>query len=146
LPSVYDVPPELLIEKLSKYLMENVEEVSPPPWAEYVKTGAPRQRPPDRDDWWYVRSASVLRKLYVRGPVGVSRLRLEYGGRKTGKRRPEHFKKGSGNILRKIFQQLEKAGLVRKESSKGRALSGKGRSLLDRLAAEIKEEMKSPER
>lgn len=144
MPSAHDVPSELLIEKLSKYLMENVEEVSPPAWAEYVKTGVHRQRPPDREDWWYVRSASILRKLYVRGPIGVSRLRLEYGGRKTGKRRPEHFKRGGGNILRKIFQQLEKAGLVKSEHLKGRVLSGKGKSLLDKLAAEVKDELKKP--
>jgi small subunit ribosomal protein S19e len=26
-------------------------------------------------DWWFVRAASMLRKLYLRGPIGVSRMR-----------------------------------------------------------------------
>mgnify|MGYP000032264070 CR=1 FL=1 len=140
LATVYDVPPDMLIKRLAEYLMENVDEVKPPPWAAFVKTGVHKQRPPDREDWWYTRCASLLRKIYVRGPIGVSRLRLEYGGRKTGKKRPEHFRRGGGAIIRKALQQLEKAGLIKTIPRRGRVVTDEGRSLLDRLAYEVKKE------
>jgi len=138
LATVYDVPANRLIEKIAEYLLENVEEVKPPNWAKFVKTGSHKQRPPDRDDWWYIRCASLLRKLYVKGPIGLSRLRKEYGGRKTGKMRPEHSRRAGGAIIRKALQQLEKAGLVKTISRRGRVLTDEGRSLLDRLAFEVK--------
>jgi small subunit ribosomal protein S19e len=127
------VPADELIERLAEYLRENVKEVSPPRWALFVKTGSHRERPPDRLDWWYVRAASILRKLYVNGPVGVSRLRKIYGGRRKYPMRRAHKVRAGGAIIRKILQQLEAAGLVEK-SNKGRWLTPKGVSLLDRLS------------
>jgi small subunit ribosomal protein S19e len=76
------VPADELIERLAEYLRENVKEVEAPQWALFVKTGSHKQRPPDRLDWWHLRAASMLRKLYVKGPIGVSKLRKIYGGRK----------------------------------------------------------------
>jgi len=142
LTTVYDVPSDVFIRKLNRYLMENVDEVTLPAWSSFVKTGTHRQCPPDAEDWWHTRCASLLRKIYVRGPVGISRLRLEYGGRKPGRARPKHFTRGGGNILRKVLQQLEKAGLVENLPRKGRFMTRKGRSLLDKLAGEIEAEIK----
>ena len=110
--TAYDVPADVLIDKLSAYLKENMREIQPADWAGYVKTGSHAERVPQNPDWWYVRSASMLRKLYMTGPVGVSRLRKEYGGRKRRGVRPAHFAKAGGNIIRTILQQLEQAGLV----------------------------------
>ncbi len=129
------VAAETLIEKLAEYLRENVKEVSPPKWALFVKTGSHRERPPDRSDWWYVRAASILRRLYVKGPTGVSRLRKAYGGRKKYPMRRAHKARAGGAIIRRILQQLEAAGLVGK-SNKGRWLTPKGVSLLDKLSRE----------
>jgi len=140
--TVCDVPAEAFIQKLTKYLLENVDEVTPPSWGAFVKTSVHSQRPPDMEHWWYTRCASLLRKIYLKGPVGVSRLRLEYGGKSPGRGRPEHSRRGGGNILRKALQQLEKAGLVETTPRNGRVITGKGRSLLDKLAAEIKAESK----
>jgi len=81
------------------------------------------------------------RKLYMNGPVGVSRLRKEYGGRKRRGVRPAHFAKAGGNILRSILQQLEQAGLAQKDGTKGRVVSGKGRSLLDAMSTQIKRDL-----
>ncbi|MBI3035737.1 40S ribosomal protein S19, partial [Candidatus Woesearchaeota archaeon] len=52
----------------------------------------------------------------------------------------EHFFKGSGNILRKSLQQLEKAGFVKfaeKGVHKGRIATPKGKAFLDKIAAQI---------
>lgn len=81
-----------------------------------------------------------MRKLYLKGPLGVDDLRLMYGGRKDRGVRPEHFYRGGGSIIRKILQQLEEAGLVEK-TPMGRVLTPKGRGLLDKLAASIRKKL-----
>lgn len=140
--SATQVPADKLISELAKYLKEKTPQVKPPHWASYVKTGSHKERIPDNPNWWYYRCASILRKLYASGkPVGIESLRVAYGGRKNYGVSPEHFIKGSGSIVRKALQQLEKAGLVIKVPKKGRTLSPKGRSLLDKLANKIMREL-----
>ena len=134
----YDVPAAKFVERLAKHLKENVDEIDPPPWASIVKTGIHVQRPPENPDWWYIRSASLLRKVFVHGPVGIERLRAEYGGRKDYGVRPEHAAKASGAIIRKALQQLAAAGLVETFKTSGRRVTKKGRELLEELAEEVK--------
>jgi len=135
--TVYDVAADKLIPRIAEEL-KKAKEVKPPEWALFVKTGVHKERPPTDSDWWYIRCASILRRLYVKGPSGVERLRTAYGGRKRRGVKPAHFAKGSGSIIRKALQQLEKAGLVEQEKGVGRKLSSKGRSFLDRLAHMIR--------
>jgi small subunit ribosomal protein S19e len=139
--TAYDVPADALISRLSDYMKGNIRELSPPEWASYVKTGSHVERAPHDPDWWYVRAASMMRKLYTKGPIGVSHLRKEYGGRKRMGVRPAHFRKAGGNIIRTLLQQMESAGLVQKDGIKGRVVSSKGRSLLDALSSQIKREI-----
>ena len=139
--TTYDVPAEVLIGKLSGYIKENIKELVPPDWANHVKTGSHVERVPQMDDWWYVRSASLLRKLYLHGPVGVQRLRKEYGGRKRKGNFPAHHQKAGGSIIRTCLQQLEVAGLVDKVDKEGRRISKKGRSLLDAMSTQIKNDL-----
>jgi len=47
------------------------------------------------------------------------------------------MKDSGGSAIREPLQQLEKAGLVAKEGTKGRKLSGQGVSLVNRIAGEI---------
>jgi small subunit ribosomal protein S19e len=137
----HDAPASKLVEKLGNYLKENVDEITPPTWASIVKTGVHVQRPPQNPDWWYVRCASLLRKIYVHGPVGVERLRAEYGGRKDYGVRPEHAAKASGAIIRKGLQQLEAASLVETFKTSGRRVTKKGRKLLEELSEEVAKEV-----
>lgn len=136
---MYDVDPQELITKTAEEL-KKIPEIKPPAWAVFVKTGMYKERPPVSNDWWYARTASVLRTVYRLGPVGVSKLRTKYGGKKNRGVKKEHFYKGSGNILRKSLQQLEKAGFVKfteKGVHKGRVVTPKGKSFLDKIANEI---------
>lgn len=128
--SARDIESGKLIAKLAEELKSKIKM---PEWAQYVKTGSQRERPPEQKDWWYLRAASVLRKIYVNGPVGTSRLRSYYGGRKNRGHKPEHFKKGSGKIIRVILQDLEKANLIAKEK-KGRKVTKEGQKLVDNIA------------
>ncbi|OGD55813.1 30S ribosomal protein S19e [Candidatus Bathyarchaeota archaeon RBG_13_52_12] len=139
--TAYDVPADVLIGKLSGYIKENIKEVTAPEWAAHVKTGSHVERVPQIPDWWYVRTASLLRKLYMNGPVGVQRLRKEYGGRKRKGNAPAHHRKAGGSIIRTSLQQLEKAGLVDKVDKSGRVVSKKGRSLLDAMSTQIKKDL-----
>lgn len=134
--TVYDIPANALITRLTEDLKE-VDEVKPPEWSRFVKTGVCKERPPVQEDWWYIRAASVMRRLYIDGPVGIERLRRYYGGKKNRGYKPEQSRKGGGAIIRNILKQLEKAGFV-ETSPKGRKLTPKGASRLDRLANEVK--------
>lgn len=139
MPTMYDVPVNELIEEVAKDL-KNVSEIKPPAWALFVKTGMHKERPPLKEDWWYMRSASVLRKVSMLGPVGVEKLRTKYGGKKNMGHHTEHRFKASGNIVRKVLQQLEKAGLIKKGDKgvhKGRVITPKGISLIDKAAVRI---------
>lgn len=135
--STKDVSSKALVARLSEEL-KKLRELQPPEWSYYAKTGAHREHPPDQLDWWYTRAASVLRRVYLDGPVGVSRLRTYYGGKQKRGSAPEHSHRGSGKIIRKILQQLENAGLVSKIERNGRRISPSGESLLNRAASEAK--------
>ena len=137
----YDVPAPQFIEKLAKYLRENVDEVQPPAWASVAKTGPHVEKHPQNPNWWYIRSASVLRKVYVHGPIGLERLRADYGGRKDFGVKPEHAVKAAGGNIRKVLQQLEAAGLIQKASSQGRKMAPKGRKLLQEIAEDLQKEL-----
>ncbi len=133
------VNPGKHIRVLASRLRE-FEQIIPPSWAPFVKTGVHKQRPPTQDDWWYIRSASILRKIAILGPVGTQKLRKCYGGRKNRGHKPDAFRVGSGNIIRTILQQLEKAGLIKQDTvhgHKGRVITPKGHSLLDKSAYEV---------
>jgi len=131
----------MLIERLARYLKNNVDSVRPPVWAPFVKTGIHAERVPENPDWWYVRCASLLRKVYIKGPIGLEHLRFEYGGRKDRGVRPEHARKGSGAVIRNALKQLEEAGLVAISKQRGRIVAPEGRRLLDMLSKEIRSEL-----
>lgn len=141
LPTPYDIPSSALIEKLARYLKENVDQITPPEWAPTAKTSSHTILPPQDPNWWYTRAASLLRKIYIHGPIGTQHLRYDYGGRKDRGVRPEHVRIGAGGNIRKIMQQLETAGFVEKDKNRGRILSREGRRLLDTLSTEIKKEL-----
>ncbi|WP_131160367.1 30S ribosomal protein S19e [Aeropyrum pernix] len=137
-----EVPADLLIRRVAMKLKEKYPQVKPPAWAYFAKTGPHKERPPTDRDWWYVRAASILRKLYKSPePIGIETFRTIYGGRQNRGSAPEHFRKAGGSVPRKILQQLEEAGLVVKVPGRGRTISPAGRSLLDTTAREIMEEL-----
>jgi len=145
LPTPYEIPADLFIKRLASYLKENVGEVSPPAWSLTAKTGSHRESPPQDPDWWYTRCASILRKLYIHGTVGVPRLRATYGGRKRRGTSREHARPGGGSSVREPLQQLENAKFVSKVEKKGRKLTSEGVRLLTKISAEMLKELKSGE-
>lgn len=141
MPTPYDLPASLFIQRLATYLKDNVDDIQPPAWAQVVKTSSHTENPPQNKDWWFTRCASILRKIYIEGPIGTERLRARYGGRTGRVVRREHARKGAGSNIRKALQQLEAARLVETRKNKGRVLTSEGRRVLDKLATETKEEL-----
>jgi len=130
---VREAPAQLLIAALAKELKKEIEK---PDWVDYVKSGAHKERPPEQEDFWWIRAAAILRKLYIEGPMGVNKFRRIFGGRKNRGVKPEKKVKAGGKIIRTILQQLEEKGYVQKHP-KGRELTPKGYSFLDRVAKEL---------
>jgi len=115
--------------------LKKIPEFEVPKWVGFVKSGVSRERPPVADDFWYIRAASILRQLYIKGVVGVGKLRTRYGSKKDRGGKPDEFRKASGKIIRVILQQAEAAELVEKISRMqyGRRLTQKGRDFLDSI-------------
>jgi small subunit ribosomal protein S19e len=137
--TVQETETEKLIKEMAKALKDgNILQM--PEWARFAKTGVSRERPPEDPDWWFMRGASILRKIYLDGPVGTERLSTFYGGRKSYGHAPHHFAKSGGKIIRSIMQQLEKAELVKKSETKkkGRIIAPKGQKFVNAIAKQIK--------
>ncbi len=135
--NVNDVEVNVMINKTAESLKEQIKM---PEWARFVKTGAGKERVPEDPNWWYTRAASILRKLYVQSPIGVNKLKKKYGCKKNRGHKPEEYREGSGKIIRVILQQFEEIGFVEKAEKgvhKGRAISAKGKSFLDKIAKEL---------
>lgn len=130
--TVFEVSAQRLIKTAAEGL-KALPEMKPPAWVGYVKSGAHAERAPEEPDFWFVRSASLLRQIYVNGPVGVSVFRRHYGGKKKHVVSREHHTKAGGNIIRKSLQALEKAGLVEKKRE-GRIATSKGKAFLNGIA------------
>ena len=133
---IYDNEAAVIIEKAATELKKT--KMKAPEWSQFVKTGVCKERLPDQADWWYTRAGSMLRKIYMRGPVGVSTLRKYYGSKKNRGVKPGRFRLASGKIIRTILQQLEVEELivqVDKGGHKGRILTPKGKSFMDNLVS-----------
>tara|TARA_Y100000310_G_scaffold330279_1_gene401655 strand:+ start:1584 stop:2024 length:441 start_codon:yes stop_codon:yes gene_type:complete len=128
-----------LIDKAAEELKKQ-KLVEPTEWSKFVKTGHSKDRLPDSPDWWYHRSAAILRSIAKLGPIGTQKLRSKYGGKKNRGHKPEKFYVASGSIIRKILQQLEKSELIKQTergAHKGRVLSPKGTSFLGKIAVQL---------
>ena len=107
----YDVPADLLNPVLAGKLSE-IDAISRPQWADYVKTGVHRERPQPKK---LVGIQGVLRysaRLVEKGPIGVNSLAQAYGGRKDNGSNPNTPAMGSRYIIRTALQQLSDAGLI----------------------------------
>jgi small subunit ribosomal protein S19e len=130
-----EINPQKYNTELAEALKE-IKEFKVPEWSLYVKSSAHKERPSTDPDFWYKRSASVLKQFYTKGSVGVSRLRSRFGGKKDRGMRPSEFRKSGGKIIRVILQQAESAGLLEKSDGEKsvRKLSEKGKKFLEDVA------------
>ena len=131
--NIFDVKGSDLISRAAEQLKGKIKK---PDYLNYVKSGSNKERPPLDPDFWYIRSASILRQVYVNGPVGVSTLRTRYGSAKTHSVHRKHHQKAGGSIIRDSLMALESINFVKK-TKKGRVITPQGKSFLDKLSKEI---------
>lgn len=144
--TIYDVPADALIEAVAARLEDRIDE---PDWVEFTKAGSGKELPPEQEDFWYVRSASLLRKVAQNEPVGIERLATEYGSKKRGSNRysvrPGRHSAGSRKLIRASLQVLEADGLVTTAAGEGRRLSDEGEAFLSEVASEVLADLDRPE-
>eukprot|EP00747_Dinoflagellata_sp_TGD_P162237 gnl/TRDRNA2_/TRDRNA2_179622_c0_seq1.p1 gnl/TRDRNA2_/TRDRNA2_179622_c0~~gnl/TRDRNA2_/TRDRNA2_179622_c0_seq1.p1 ORF type:complete len:159 (-),score=47.81 gnl/TRDRNA2_/TRDRNA2_179622_c0_seq1:64-540(-) len=107
-----------------------------PKWADVVKTGVAQELAPYDPDWLYVRSASMVRKIYIRGGSGVGAFTKVYGKQQRRGTMTNKFLRGSGKICRYVLQQLEEMGLVEQDENGGRRITKEGQRELDTVAVQ----------
>ncbi len=137
---VYEMDAQEFNLKLADAL-KKIPEFKAPEWVFFVKSGPSKERPIDDEDFWYKRSASILKNIYRKDSVGVERLRTKYGSKKNRGFKPEEFRKSSGKIIRTILQQSDKAGFTEiqkaikgiRSKRPGRILTEKGKKFLEEL-------------
>jgi small subunit ribosomal protein S19e len=135
---VFEIDAHEYNKKLASAL-KNIPEIKEPEWAKFVKSGPSKERPIEDLDFWYKRSASILRQIYKKGIIGVNKLRTKYESKKNRGFAPEEFKKASGKIIRNILQQLDAAGLTEiakeikgvRSKKPGRQLTAKGKEFME---------------
>ena len=137
---VYELDTQEYNLKLAEAL-KKIPEFKEPEWIAFVKSGSAKERPIEDPDFWYKRSASILKQIYKKKIVGVNRLRTKYGSKKDRGFKPEKFRRASGKIIRTILQQADKAGFteiaqdikgVRKKKP-GRQLTQKGKEIMEAI-------------
>eukprot|EP01123_Difflugia_compressa_P008012 TRINITY_DN2292_c0_g1_i1.p1 TRINITY_DN2292_c0_g1~~TRINITY_DN2292_c0_g1_i1.p1 ORF type:complete len:156 (-),score=16.66 TRINITY_DN2292_c0_g1_i1:111-578(-) len=150
--TVKDVPASAFIRAYAEHLKKN-DWIQLPQWVDIVKTSHAKELCPSDPDWIYIRAASIARKIYLRGGVGVGALKKVYGCSKRRGPRPCAFTKASGKIIRYIVQQLVNIGVVekspslsnqaiRQKSGHGKKISQEGQRDLDRIAGRVAASLK----
>jgi small subunit ribosomal protein S19e len=131
--TVYDVKASDVIGLAAERLRDKLKK---PAYMGFVKSGSGRERMPVDPNFWYIRSASILRQVYMNGPVGVSRLQTKYGKKKEHVIHHKHHVRAGGSIIRDSLIELEKAGLV-KNTKAGRVITPQGKSFVDKVCKEL---------
>ncbi|KAL3098811.1 hypothetical protein niasHS_001436 [Heterodera schachtii] len=136
--SVKDVDQHEIVQSVATFLKKSGK-IKLPDWVDLVKLGKNKELAPINPDWYYVRVASLARRLYIRSPAGVGSFRNVYGGKNRRGVAPSHFTKASGAVIRKALQSLEEIKWVEKDGGTGgRKLTKQGQKDLDRIASQLR--------
>ena len=127
------------VEQLANSLEDDLRA---PMWSQFVKTSHGNERPPQRDDWWYVRGAAILLSVKKLGPIGTNKLSRKYGTKKDRGYEPEVFVPASRKIIRTLLQQLEEEGYVEhgeEGNHKGRMITDDGNDIISSARSQAKD-------
>jgi len=140
--TVKDVPPQEFIVALAQHF-KKAQKIELPEWHDVVKTGPSRELAPQNPDWYYIRAASVARKIYLQGGRGLGAFAQIYGAsQRRGMSRPHHVKASRG-LVRHILQQLEQLDYIsKKDNATGRYITAAGRKELDTIANQVQKAAK----
>ena len=138
--TVRDVKPADFIKAYAEHLKRSGK-IELPAWWDVVKTASFKEYAPADQDWYYIRAASIARKVYLRQYTGVGSLKKVYGGAARKGVHRQHFQEASGGLIRHILQQLEEMKVVEKcpegVNKGGRKITSHGQQDLDRIAGQV---------
>ncbi|TNN89178.1 40S ribosomal protein S19 [Liparis tanakae] len=134
--TVKDVNQQEFVRALSAFLKKSGK-LKVPDWVDLVKLGKHKELAPSDENWFYIRAASTVRHLYLRGGAGVGSMTKIYGSRQRNGVCPAHYSVGSKNVARKVLQALELLKMVEKDPNGGRRLTSQGTRDLDRIAGQV---------
>jgi small subunit ribosomal protein S19e len=136
---VRDIAAKDFIEAYAEHL-KNSDKFELPVWADLVKTATFKELAPYGDDWYYIRAASIARKIYLHPGLGVGQLRTWYGGADGRHVTSQHFKRANAGIIRSVLLQLEEMKVTEKCENGGRRMTRVGQQDLDRIANAVFQE------
>lgn len=134
--TVRDVAPAVFIEAYALHL-KNSDRFEIPKWTDLVKTGVHKELAPTNEDWYFVRAASIARKVYLKPGIGIGALRKWYGGQYRRGSRAKCYQKAAAGVIRSVLQQLEETKVLEKTATGGRAITRVGQQDLDRIAGQV---------
>ena len=79
--TIKDVPAEAFIRAFAEQLKVE-QKVAPLAGDEYIKTGFSKEVSPQNPDWFYIRTAALARKIFLKPQSGVGRLKAIFGDQK----------------------------------------------------------------
>eukprot|EP00518_Triparma_eleuthera_P004765 CAMPEP_0182464006 /NCGR_PEP_ID=MMETSP1319-20130603/8169_1 /TAXON_ID=172717 /ORGANISM="Bolidomonas pacifica, Strain RCC208" /LENGTH=151 /DNA_ID=CAMNT_0024663607 /DNA_START=8 /DNA_END=463 /DNA_ORIENTATION=- len=134
--TVRDVDAAAFIAAYAAHLKRSNEMELPANW-DFMKTAPHKEYSPFDPDWYYIRAASIARKVYLRRSTGVGALQKVYGSKKRRGTRTNHFAVASGGVIRHILHNLENSNVLEADEKGGRRISRVGQQHLDRIATAV---------
>jgi len=134
--TVRDVAAPAFIAAYAEVLKNNDKFVVPK-WADTVKTGVFKELAPYDPDWYFIRAAAIVRKIYLRQGTGVGALKKRFGGAYRRGARPEIHRDAAGGLIRTILIALDELKITEKSAKGGRKISRVGQQALDLVAGQV---------
>ena len=134
--TVRDVAADKFIAAYADVLKNNDKFVVPK-WVDLVKTGAHKELCPYDPDWYYIRAAAIVRKIYLREGTGVGALKKRFGGNYRRGSAPDKHQDGAGGLIRAICLNLDKLNITEATGKGGRKVSRTGQQALDLVAGQV---------
>jgi small subunit ribosomal protein S19e len=133
--TVRDISSDAFIKAYAEHL-KNSDKFELPTWADTVKTAVFKEMCPlASDDWYYIRAASIARKIYLRPGTGVGALCKWYGGAYKRGTRKAIYRKANSGIIRSVLKNLEEMKVIEEANNgKGRKMTRVGQQDLDRIS------------
>jgi small subunit ribosomal protein S19e len=141
---IHEVRAGAFNETLKCYLKDSGKLKLPVDW-DIIKTGRGRERAPEDDDWYYLRTAAVVRQLALSETVTIAAIARRYGNWKNRGVRPSKFVECDESLCCSVFDNLEDmrwVNLVSKAdvtADRAYGLTDKAREIVKEIIDKVRE-------